>query len=79
MGRDIVLKLSVEVIVANTFDVKISFGTINLDVEWEVLLVHCISFLFVLHESGVGHLPCEFFLVSFIANLLLSLEQLQFD
>jgi len=55
MGRDVVFKLTTEVVMTNAEDIKVLFALIDLDVEWIVGLKESIGFVAMLSKGCVSN------------------------
>lgn len=74
MGRNLMFELAFEIVVSDTFDVKLFLATIDFDVEWQISLMHGVSSLFVVNKRCVGQIFFEILQIRLVSNFLLKTE-----
>lgn len=79
MSRDIVLKLTIEVIVSNAEDIKVLLALIDLNVKWEVGLEESISFVTMLSKGSVCNTIFVFMKRWDISDIFLDFENQGLD
>ena len=73
MSRDVVSKLAVKVVEADTFDIEVGLRFVDLDVERVVSFKHGVGFLLMVSESCVGSSTLKSFTAVDISNSFLYL------
>ena len=74
VGAHVMLQLTVEIVMANTLDVKLFLSPINSDIEWVIRLHERVSFFYVMCKSCVSYPILVFVQLIFISNCFLELE-----
>lgn len=71
MSRDVVHKLTIEVVMSNAEDIEILVALIDLNVKWEVGLDEGVSFFTVLNKGSICNTILKFMKRFSVSNLFL--------
>ena len=78
VSAHVMLQLTVEVVMANTLDVKFFLSPINSDIEWVIRLHEGVSLFNVMCKSCISYSILVFMELIFVSNRFLELEHHSF-